>query len=273
MVSLPGGRAVFSYVDRNIRRWLQDSGKLATLDAGGRPVGPDAAGGRVLSVLGPIPIARRRAEGEVLLQWYPFVRRIELDRVLAAAGDVPRGGEEHFRELLQQNMAVNSVLATARFLEQPAPLVRLHSCCMTGDVFGSLRCECGPQLERAFDLILEQEGAVVYMSGHEGRGIGLWAKAITYLLQDGGQDTYQANVSLGLPEDSRDFGDAAIVLRWLLGGRPIRLLSNNPMKREQLERSGQPVAELVPLVAGVCGHNTRYLRSKRGKGHRLPEDL
>jgi GTP cyclohydrolase II len=273
MVPAAGRSAVFSYVDQRIREWLRDSGKLVTLDADARPVAAGTSGGRVLSLLGPIPLTRCHRDREAVLQWYPFVRRIELERVLEAANDVPHGGEERFHELLRQSMAVNSLLAAEGFLAQEAPLVRLHSCCMTGDVFGSMRCECGPQLEEAFDLVLEQHGAVVYMSSHEGRGIGLWAKAITYLLQDAGQDTYQANVSLGLPEDSRDFSDAAIVLRHMLRGRPIRLLSNNPMKREQLERAGQPVAELVPLVAGVCAHNTRYLRAKRGKGHKLPEDL
>ncbi|MBI5501064.1 MAG: GTP cyclohydrolase II [Deltaproteobacteria bacterium] len=262
---------MFSYVDQRIRQWLRDSGKLVTLDDQGRPVPPGAPDGRVLSVLGPIPLAHRHRNREVPLRWYPFVRRIELERVLDAAAEVPRGGEERFRELLCQNMSVNSLLATEGFLEQPAPLVRLHSCCMTGDVFGSMRCECGPQLQAAFDRVLEQQGAVVYMSSHEGRGIGLWAKAITYLLQDSGQDTYEANVSLGLPEDSRDFGDAALVLRHLLGGKPIRLLSNNPMKREHLERAGQPVAEMVPLVTGLSPHNERYMRAKRRKGHKLPE--
>ena len=177
-----------------------------------------------------------------------------------------------FRELLQSNMSVNSILATTNLNEAPEPLVRVHSCCMTGDVFGSKRCECGPQLDHSFRKIIDEGGgAVVYMSGHEGRGIGLWAKAITYLLQDEGQDTYQANVSLGLPEDSRDFTDAAIALRYLLDGRPLRLLSNNPLKREHLERAGQVVQEMVPLVTGVCGYNVRYLRSKREKGHQLPE--
>ena len=114
---------------------------------------------------------------------------------------------------------------------------------------------------------------MVYISGHEGRGIGLWAKAITYLLQDRGQDTYQANVSLGLPEDSRDFSDAAVVLRYLLSNRPIRLLSNNPNKREQLEQHGQKIAEVISLVTGVCEHNHRYIESKRSKGHQIPDDI
>jgi GTP cyclohydrolase II len=108
---------------------------------------------------------------------------------------------------------------------------------------------------------------VIYLAGQEGRGIGLWAKAVTYLLQDNGQDTYEANVSLGLPEDSRDFIDAALVLRHLLKGRPIRLLSNNPIKQSQLVENGQPVSAMLPLVTGHTKHNERYLESKRKKGH------
>ena len=101
-------------------------------------------------------------------------------------------------------------------------LVRVHSECLTGDVFGSERCECGPQLKSALELIdADHEGGMlIYMSGHEGRGIGLWAKAVTYLLQDMGQDTYDANTALGLPEDSRDFTDAAVALRHP-DGRPM----------------------------------------------------
>jgi len=192
--------------------------------------------------------------------------------VLDAASQVDSGETEAFRELIQTNMSVNSVLALPGFLEHANPLVRIHSCCLTGDVFGSQRCECGPQLDAAFERLAEEGGgALVYMSSHEGRGIGLWAKAITYLLQDDGQDTYQANVSLGLPEDSRDFSDAAVALRFLLEGKPIRLLSNNPLKRDHLEKAGQPVSEILPHVAGIGARNVRYMRSKRAKGHLLPE--
>ena len=265
---------MFSYVDPEIRRALERSGRLVTLGMDGVPVSRSEGSGPFIALLGPIPLPRTFGAEEVELHWYPFVRRVQLTSVLDAADRAREGGPEAFRELLQTNMSVNSILACPGFREAARPLVRVHSCCMTGDVFGSLRCECGPQLEAAFERIFEEKGgAVVYMSGHEGRGIGLWAKAVTYLLQDDGQDTYQANVSLGLPEDSRDFTDAAVVLRYLLGGRPVRLLSNNPLKREHLEAGGQPVAELVPFSPGVCDHNRRYLRSKREKGHLLPEGL
>ena len=225
-----------------------------------------------ISILGPIPIPRMIGGKELIIGWYPFVRRVELTRVLDAANGIQGGEEERFRELIQSRMSVNSLLVVPGFFEQPEPLVRIHSCCMTGDVFGSMRCECGPQLDTAFERIAENcGGAVVYMSGHEGRGIGLWAKAVTYLLQDDGQDTYQANTSLGLPEDSRDFTDAAVVLKYFLKGKPIQLLSNNPLKLEHLEKVGQPVSKTVPLMVGVCDHNIRYMRAKRSKGHKLPD--
>ncbi len=263
---------MFSYVDPSIRAQLSAKHQLVDLDQEGREI---AAGGQpYLSVLGPVTIPRLIHGREVLLEWYPFVRRMELTQVLEAASQVTDGASAAFRELLHTNMSVNSVFALPGFRTADEPLVRVHSCCLTGDIFGSMRCDCGPQLRAAFEQMLAAgNGAVIYMSGHEGRGIGLWAKAITYLLQDAGQDTFQANVSLGLPEDSRDFTDAAVVLRYLLDGRPLKLLSNNPHKRQDLERGGQRISEVVPLVSGITEHNLRYIRSKRDKGHSLPGDL
>ena len=264
---------MFSYVDSSIRLRLEDEGLLVTLDRDGTVVPGDAAGA-FMSVLGPVPIPRLIGDEEIMLEWFPFVRRTELSAVLEAAHEVDDGGSEAFRHLLHSSMSVNSVFALPGFRRAERPLVRIHSCCLTGDVFGSRRCDCGPQLEAAFEQIKDAgAGAVVYMSGHEGRGIGLWAKAVTYLLQDRGHNTYQANVALGLPEDSRDFSDAAVVLKYLLDGRPIRLLSNNPDKRAQLEAHGQRVAEAVSLIAGICEHNRRYIEAKRSKGHQIDGDL
>ncbi|MGB5096887.1 MAG: GTP cyclohydrolase II [Porticoccaceae bacterium] len=263
---------MFSYVDPSIRDQLIAKHQLIDLDRDGRIINKD--GQPFISVLGPVTIPRLIHGQEVPLDWYPFVRRVELTQVLEAASEVTDGASAAFRELLHANMSVNSVFALPGFRHAENPLVRVHSCCLTGDIFGSMRCDCGPQLAAAFEQMLAAgTGAVVYMSGHEGRGIGLWAKAITYLLQDAGLDTFQANVTLGLPEDSRDFTDAAIVLRHLLSGRPVRLLSNNPHKRADLERGGQKVSEVVPLVSGITRHNLRYIRSKRGKGHLLPDQL
>jgi GTP cyclohydrolase II len=264
---------LFSYVDESIRARLESDGLLVTLDQNSEVVGGDDAEA-FISILGPVLIPRAIGDVEVMLEWYPFVRRTELSAVLDAASDVGDGGTEALRELLSSSMSVNSVFALPGFRISETPLVRIHSCCLTGDVFGSRRCDCGPQLDAAFEQMQnEGGGAVVYMSGHEGRGIGLWAKAVTYLLQDGGHNTYQANVALGLPEDSRDFGDAAVVLKYLLARRPLRLLSNNPDKRAQLEARGQEISESVSLIAGVNEHNLRYMRAKRGKGHAISDDI
>ncbi len=263
---------MFSYVDKNIREQLVNNHQWIDLaDDGTEITGDDTP---YISVLGPVTIPREIDDETVPLEWYPFVRRVELSHVLDAANNVSSGDSDAFRELLQANMSVSSVFALPGFRDQDNPLVRVHSCCLTGDIFGSMRCDCGPQLSAAFRQMKQAGGgAVVYMSGHEGRGIGLWAKAITYLLQDAGQDTFEANVSLGLPEDSRDFSDAAVILRYLLSGRAVRLLSNNPHKRKHLELGGQQVSAIEPLVTGLNEYNIRYLRSKRDKGHTLPEDI
>jgi GTP cyclohydrolase II len=141
-------------------------------------------------------------------------------------------------------------------------------------VFGSERCECGPQLKGAVDRIAEDPagGLLIYMAGHEGRGIGLWAKAATYLLQDAGEDTYQANQSLGLPDDSRDFSDAAALLHFFVGDRPLRLLTNNPRKLGDLAAHGITRVEPVKHVAGVGDANRRYMAAKRAWGHRIESD-
>ena len=267
---------MFSYIDPTIRQRLVDQGKLARVDSHGTLLGPDAASENrpILNVLGPIPMPISIGGQQHTFQWYAFVRQTELQDATGLADSLRGRGEPHLFSVLAKHMSVNSMLVLGDFKAHASPLVRVHSCCLTGDVFGSKRCECGPQLDRAFERIRDEgAGAIVYMSGHEGRGIGLWAKAVTYVLQDCGEDTYQANRSLGLPDDSRDFSDAAVVLRYLLGGRPLRLLSNNPDKRAQLEQHGQAVSEVVPLVVGVCEHNLRYMRAKRAKGHLMPEDL
>ena len=264
---------MFSYVDPEIKQWLEERGLLVTINRSGQPV-VSVTSDFLVSVLGPVPLPREISGQQVNLDWYPFVRRTELGDVLGAAEQVRHGDASALQQLLQSSMSVNSVFALPGFKDAVEPLVRIHSCCLTGDIFGSQRCDCGPQLQLAFETILrEGAGAVIYMSGHEGRGIGLWAKAITYLLQDEGRDTYEANAALNLPDDSRDFSDAAVVLRYLLAGRPVRLLTNNPEKRHHLEQGGQPVSRICPLVTGVSEHNLRYLEAKRAKGHQFPDQL
>jgi len=149
-------------------------------------------------------------------------------------------------------------------------IVRLHSECLTGEAFGSLKCECGPQLQAALDTIQTEGGIVIYLRGHEGRGIGLINKLRAYRLQEQGLDTLDANLALGLPADARDYGAAVGILRDL-GVESVRLLSNNPEKRRQLVERGIEVTELVPLVVGVGSDNEGYLDTKRDRmGHALP---
>jgi 3,4-dihydroxy 2-butanone 4-phosphate synthase/GTP cyclohydrolase II len=150
-------------------------------------------------------------------------------------------------------------------------LVRVHSECLTGDVFESLRCDCGPQLDAALAAVAaEGRGVVLYVRGHEGRGIGLLHKLQAYQLQDAGADTVEANLSLGLPADARDYGTGAQILADL-GIRSMRLLTNNPAKQAGLEGYGLSIAARIPLPVRVTAHNLRYLTTKRDRmGHDLP---
>jgi GTP cyclohydrolase II len=140
------------------------------------------------------------------------------------------------------------------------PLVRLHSECLTGDVFGSARCDCGPQLREAVERIADRGGVLLYLR-QEGRGIGLYNKLDAYALQDQGLDTYAANAALGLPEDDRDYTAAAQMLH-ALGIGSLDLLSNNPDKADQLRDLGVTVTDRVPTGVFTTAHNVRYLRAK-----------
>ncbi|KOG52031.1 3,4-dihydroxy-2-butanone 4-phosphate synthase [Streptomyces griseoflavus] len=150
-------------------------------------------------------------------------------------------------------------------------LVRVHSECLTGDIFHSLRCDCGPQLEESLRRVQEAgRGVVIYLRGHEGRGIGLLSKLRAYELQERGRDTLDANLELGLPADARDYGAGAQMLADL-GVRSLRLMTNNPEKTEALVRYGLRVTGREPMPVQAGEHNLRYLRTKRDRmGHDLP---
>lgn len=150
-------------------------------------------------------------------------------------------------------------------------LVRIHSECLTGDVFHSLRCDCGPQLETSLERIRDEgRGVVVYLRGHEGRGIGLLSKLRAYELQEQGRDTLDANLELGLPADARDYGAGAQILQDL-GVRSVRLMTNNPDKTDALVRHGLKVSGREPMPVQAGEHNLHYLRTKRDRmGHDLP---
>jgi 3,4-dihydroxy 2-butanone 4-phosphate synthase / GTP cyclohydrolase II len=152
------------------------------------------------------------------------------------------------------------------------PLVRVHSECLTGDAFGSLRCDCGPQLHAAMEQVAAEGGVVVYLRGHEGRGIGLLPKLAAYALQDQGRDTVQANLDLGWPADRREYGAAAAILEDL-GIGPVNLLTNNPAKVTGLRAEGLDIADVRPLEVGRNPHNATYLQTKEQEmGHRFGQD-
>ena len=154
-------------------------------------------------------------------------------------------------------------------LDGPTNLVRIHSECLTGDVFGSFRCDCGEQLHAALEQIAAEGGHLVYVRGHEGRGIGLFNKLRTYALQETGVDTLDANLHLGFPADAREYFAVAAILKHL-GIDEIRLLTNNPDKQAQLIQAGVHVTEMVPSRIAPRSENESYLRTKQQRfGHDL----
>jgi 3,4-dihydroxy 2-butanone 4-phosphate synthase/GTP cyclohydrolase II len=179
-------------------------------------------------------------------------------------------GEFEFIPFRQtSNGLEHSALVKGTWTKDEPVLVRVHSSCFTGDIFGSMRCDCGPQLHKAMEMVeKEGKGVIIYLN-QEGRGIGLINKIKAYRLQDEGMDTVQANIKLGFGEDERDYGVGASIMRELGLGK-IRLISNNPVKRAGLEGYGIKIIETIPLVIESNPHNKFYLETKANKmGHDL----
>ena len=199
----------------------------------------------------------------------PARRRVSL----RAESNVPTShGTFRFLAYKDRVTGTDHLAVVSGDLLEPAPLVRVHSECLTGEAFGSLKCECGPQLDAALDTIDRDGGIVIYMRGHEGRGIGLINKLRAYNLQERGLDTVDANLALGLPADARDYAAAAGILADL-GVEKVRLLTNNTDKVAQLRGFGLDVVEQVPLLVGVGPNNHQYLETKRDRmGHVIAED-
>jgi 3,4-dihydroxy 2-butanone 4-phosphate synthase/GTP cyclohydrolase II len=183
---------------------------------------------------------------------------------------IPMEGGDYTAHVYESLLDGEQHLALVKGEIGPDLLVRVHSECLTGDVFGSLRCDCGPQLRAALDLIdREGRGVLVYLRGHEGRGIGLGHKIRAYRLQEEGHDTVDANVALGLPVDTREYGIGAQMLVDL-GVTTMRLMTNNPLKYGGLEGFGLDIVERVPLEPKPNPENLTYLRTKRERmGHLL----
>ncbi|WP_435199894.1 bifunctional 3,4-dihydroxy-2-butanone-4-phosphate synthase/GTP cyclohydrolase II [Janibacter sp. GS2] len=233
---------------------VEEDGSMARLPALRRLA--DERGWPLVSIADLVDL-RRRTEA--------LVERIVTTRLPTAQGQFTAHGFRSGVDGSEHVALVHGDITTG------TPLVRVHSECLTGDVFGSLRCDCGPQLQAAQRAIVEAgAGVVVYVRGHEGRGIGLVDKLRAYAAQDAGADTVDANSELGLPVDARDYTHAAQVLRDL-GVTSLRLLSNNPAKVEALTALGVEVVGRESLRAGITDDNLTYLRTKRDRmGHDLP---
>tara|TARA_B100001093_G_scaffold349099_1_gene333680 strand:- start:59629 stop:60240 length:612 start_codon:yes stop_codon:yes gene_type:complete len=182
-------------------------------------------------------------------------------------------GNFRMRVFVDKFGAEHSVLSVGLGDSTAPPLVRIHSECLTGDAFGSLKCDCGPQLQASMARIQEEgNGAIVYMR-QEGRGIGLEAKIRAYALQDQGLDTLDANLALNLPADARQYDFSAHMLKQV-GVSTVRLMTNNPLKIEGLRTNGIDVHERLTHIAGRCQLNNHYLSTKAKRmGHMIPEQV
>jgi 3,4-dihydroxy 2-butanone 4-phosphate synthase/GTP cyclohydrolase II len=243
---------------------------------------PAAALCEIVSVKDPGEMARREelevfaAEHDLRLitiaDLIAYRRRFEKQVTRVAEARIPTAHGEFtaigFASLLDG--VEHIALVTGDIGEGTDVLVRVHSECLTGDMFGSLRCDCGPPLDAALAAVAaEGRGVVLYVRGHEGRGIGLMHKLQAYQLQDAGADTVDANLALGMPADARDYGTGAQILVDL-GVRSMRLLTNNPTKRAGLGGYGLTITERIPLPIRPNPENLRYLRTKRDRmGHDL----
>ena len=204
---------------------------------------------------------------------YRRAHEILVSRLAEAAIPTPHG---EFRSYAYESLVdgrTHIALVLGDIGDGTEVLTRVHSECLTGDVFGSLRCDCGAQLERAMEIVgQEGRGVVLYVRGHEGRAIGLTHKLRAYELQDQGRDTVEANLELGFPADPRDYGIGAQIL-FDLGVRTMRLLTNNPAKRAGLEGYGLSISDRIPIQTVPTPQNIGYLRAKREKLGHLLDDL
>ncbi|MDX3518776.1 bifunctional 3,4-dihydroxy-2-butanone-4-phosphate synthase/GTP cyclohydrolase II [Streptomyces scabiei] len=251
-----------------------DLARLAGLRPAGAIVEIAGEDGRMLRLPELIPFARKHGltiiSIEDLIAYRrsaePTVRREAKTRLPTAFGDFTAHGYRSTVDGVEHVALVHGEIGDGEDV-----LVRVHSECLTGDIFHSLRCDCGPQLQTSLERIAaEGRGVVVYLRGHEGRGIGLLSKLRAYELQELGRDTLDANLELGLPADARDYGAGAQILVDL-GVRSLRLMTNNPAKTDALVRHGLRVTDREPMPVRAGEHNLRYLRTKRDRmGHDLP---
>ncbi|MFC4411424.1 GTP cyclohydrolase II [Chungangia koreensis] len=212
-------------------------------------------------LVGPIRLPVNLYGETVVFQWYCWLNQCELT--------------DDYQEIIDKLSSANlaeyqqsSVLVYGDFENSEEALIRFHSICHTGDIFGSQRCDCGFQLKQSMQNIVDHgNGALFYLANHEGRGIGLFSKAMAYVLQENGYDTVEANIALGFVDDARNYDDAIRVLK-TLRSKPVTLMTNNPKKVEALKEAGMVLSHRVPLWGGETEFNEQYLQTKVNRsGH------
>lgn len=213
-----------------------------------------------LAVVGPIRLPIKQDDFSATFQWYSW---LHTQHDISKADVIEKLPTLNLASTQQSSALVYGDFATAK-----NPLIRFHSICHTGDIFGSQRCDCGFQLHEAMKMIVEHgAGAIFYIADHEGRGIGLFSKSLAYLLQEEGLDTVEANLALGFEDDTRNYEQALAVLK-TLRAEPVILITNNPKKLQALEKAGLSAHGHVPLWGGVTEANRFYLETKMIKsGH------
>jgi GTP cyclohydrolase II len=232
---------------------LEDKIKLVKKEEGG------------IYIVGPIRLPVNLYDETVVFQWYCW---LDCDEVTEDFDQViDRLSSSNLAEFQQ-----SSVLVYGDFEYADDAIIRMHSICHTGDIFGSKRCDCGYQLKQSMKMIVEHgNGALFYLANHEGRGIGLFSKAMAYILQENGYDTVEANESLGFVDDSRNYSDAIEVLK-ALRSKPVTLITNNPKKLNALQNAGLPVSGRVPLWGDISEFNEKYLQTKINKSGHLKNE-
>lgn len=218
-----------------------------------------------LVVVGPVKLPVKQKEFETTFQWYTWAT-VEK--------------EINTKELILQSIVSadlaskqqSSVLVFGDFANSDDAIIRMHSICHTGDIFGSQRCDCGYQLHESMKMITEHGcGAIFYLANHEGRGIGLLSKSLAYILQEEGYDTVEANNALGFEDDTRNYEEAIRVLE-TLRAKPITLITNNPKKLAALRSHGLLAHNHIPLWGGLTETNRHYLETKVKKSGHIPEE-
>ncbi|KAA9024212.1 GTP cyclohydrolase II [Niallia endozanthoxylica] len=247
------------YLDTNVLSVLKDKIQIIQKDKGN------------IYLVGPIRLPVNLYEETVIFRWYCWLNCEDVTEINC---NEVKDYEKIIEKLSSSNLALyqqSSVLVYGDFEQADDVLIRFHSICHTGDIFGSKRCDCGFQLKQSMKMIAEHgNGALFYLANHEGRGIGLFSKAMAYVLQENGYDTVEANIGLGFVDDSRNYEDAILVLQ-TLRTKPVTLMTNNPKKLEALKTSGLHVSGRKPLWGDVSEYNEKYLQTKIEKSGHLEQ--